>query len=151
MKYHCNQCFTRDVAEGVIYNRFFETNRKDAYIKHLQSPKHLKCIEKVKALPQEEKVTCGCCSKIMTKEAYDAHYNRNALLIDWFNSDTNTCKTGASYGKKDYYSPVFEKHYTRWGEITCDTYKYGAKQFPNIQDYLDFIVRKKGYNLDAPR
>jgi len=144
MKYHCNHCFTKDVEGGIVYNKYFQTNRKDAYINHLQSPKHKKCVEKVKAMDQEQKTICECCGKIMTNDSYKYHYERNRILIDWFNGDKN--KTNAKYGLHQYYKPVLDKHF---GEIVCDEYKFGAKCFEKIEEYLDFIVERKKYKLDS--
>ena len=146
MRFHCNHCFTKDVDGVDVYNKFYQTNRKDAFIRHLQSPKHLKCIEVVKQLSDEQKTKCACCGKIMSNDSYQVHYRRNKILIDWFSNDDS--KTGARFGKHHYYDKVFRNHYTS-GEITCDEYKFGAKRFESLEKYLDFIVKRKKYQLDG--
>ena len=148
MKFHCNHCFTKSIDnEGSIYHKYFQTNRADNYITHIESKKHLKCVETIKMLPKEKTTTCACCGKTMSTDAYYEHYKRNNILIDWYNLD-NSEKTGSRFGKHHYYDKVFRNHYTS-GEITCDSFIFSARRFEYLQEYLDFIVERKKYILDS--
>ncbi len=143
MKYHCNYCYTTDIQEGdMMYKKFFKTNVKTDFIRHLKSPKHSKQLEAIKCIPVENKVKCSGCDKWMELDAYREHRKRNEKYLVYITSDPSK-KTMVKYHKAFAYFPVFED----W-PCSCDDYTYKNKRFPSCDDFLRYIEKREKYNLD---
>lgn len=143
MKYHCNLCYTMDIEDGdSLYKKFFKTNVKTDFIRHLKSPKHSKQVEAIKCIPVEEKVRCEGCSKWMTKDAYKEHFKRNERFIYWMEFDESR-KTNIKFHPSHRVFSIFRD----W-PCMCDDYVYKNKRFKSLDNFLLHIEKKEKYDLD---
>lgn len=114
--YWCDYCYTNTIDnEGVEGVEYYGCYSKQAYIKHINTPKHIKS----KSLSGEGgEVVCDKCSKTFTAEGYAIHKKRN--------------------------KPLWECYKTREiTQMTCNNFSVGKKRYESVEAYKTSLNKPK--------
>jgi len=117
--YFCDICSKETVnAKGELGVDFYNCYQKQAFIKHIQTPKHIKMCQKVKEDPAS--IECKYCKQKFSQVGYAIHCHRNKSLWDY---------------KKRQHSEALK--------MECNDIIVGKQRFATFDDYKKSLEPKE--------
>ena len=117
--YFCDVCSKETVnAKGELGVDFYNCYQKQAFIKHVQTPKHIRLCKKVEDDPMS--IECKYCKQKFSQVGYAIHCTRNQSLWD--------------YKKRGHCEAL---------KMECNDIIVGKQRWATFNDYKQYILDKE--------